>query len=216
MKFKAKKILYLGIDPERYPQTGELVHVPLIQTIPRPFSGRIQQVFESLETYTHVVLTSRVAAELYCGYAAHAQQNVQNKTYMSVGSATTEFLGQREIKVVYTAAVQTAEGVVEVLKGLDLQKAHLLFPHSALARDVIPSYCAEQQIRMTTLDLYDTQPSDTPLPELSPFDQIVFTSPSVVHAFFARAATYPSREICYPIGPVTEAVLNQYYTFSFT
>ncbi len=216
MKFKAKKILYLGLDPSRCQYTGELAHVPLIQIIPRPFVGSVQEAFESLKLYTHVVLTSRMGAKLYCDYTALALQNMQNKIYISVGSATTELLGQRGIKVDYTAPVQTGEGVVEVLKGLKLQKAHLFFPRSALARDVIPSYCAKQQIRMTTLDLYDTQPSDIPLPDPAEFDQIVFTCPSVVHAFFARVATRPSQETCYPIGPVTAEALNQYYVLSLT
>ena len=216
MQHPPKKILYLGLDPSRYEHTGELVHLPFIQGIPYPFSGKVQEAFESLESYTHVVLTSRMGAKLYSDYAEFALQNVQNKIYISVGSATTELLEQRGIKVDYTATVQTGEGVVEVLKGLDLQKAHLFFPCSSLARDVIPNYCAKQQIRMTTLDLYDTQPSDIPLPDLAEFDQIVFTSPSVVHAFFARTVTHPKRDICCPIGPVTADALNVYYISNST
>lgn len=211
MKLKVKKILYLGLDPCRYQHAGELVHVPLIEIAAYPFSKRVQETFESLELYTHVILTSRIGAELFCNYAIRALQNMRNKTYISVGSATTELLKQKGIKVDYTALVQTGEGVIEVLKGLDLQKAHLFFPRSALARDVIPNYCAKQQIQMTTLDLYDTQPSDIPLPDLAGFDQIVFTSPSVVHAFFARATKHPERAMCCPIGPVTADALNRYY-----
>ena len=211
MKFNAQKILYLGLEPDRYQHAGQLVHVPLIRTLPRPFSGKIQEVFESLEIYTHILLTSRVGANIYCDYAARSLQNMQNKTYVSVGSATTELLGQRGILVDYTASVQTAEGVVEVLKGLDLQKAHLFFPRSARAREVIPHYCAAQKIQMTALDLYDTQFSGLPLPDLADFDQIVFTSPSVVHAFFACVSTYPQLDICFPIGPVTAYALKQYY-----
>lgn len=208
---KHQKILYTGLDPQRYQHDGEIVHLPLIQTMPRPFTGKLRAAFENLSVYTHVVITSRTAAKLYMDYASLAQQSPRDKIYISVGVATTRVLEELEISVHDTATEQTGEGIVRILHGLDLQAAHLFFPRSALAREVIPAYCVENQIRLTVLDLYDTLPRDVALPDLTEFEQIVFTSPSTVHAFFKCVKTRPSLDKCCPIGPVTEKALKQYY-----
>jgi uroporphyrinogen-III synthase len=201
------RILYLGLDPSRFPCKGELLHVPLIQTTVRPFEGKVKEAFERLQEYTHVILTSRTAASSYLQYAS----DPQNKTYLSVGRATTQLLEEHGINVHYTANPQTAEGIIEILEQLDLKKNHLFFPKSSSARAVIAEYCLKTQIKLTTLDLYDTKPSEVPLPDLTLFDQIVFTSPSIVHAFFAKTNNSPPFEKCYPIGPVTEEALKEYF-----
>lgn len=206
---KNKKILYLGLDPKRYPHTGELVHLPIIRLVPRPFKGLVETTFAQLGSFSHVILSSRLGAWLFTKYAARTGQHVHNKTYITVGTATSQILEKKGIGVDHTAFLQTGEGIVHVLQGLELQTAHLFFPRSALSRDVIPRYCAEQQILLTTLDLYDTVPSGIPLPDLTGFDQIVFTSPSTVHAFFAYGKE-PPREICWPIGPITAKALDTY------
>lgn len=203
-----KKILYLGLDPTRFVHEGELVHVPLIEIVPRDYAGELKQAFECLAEYTHVIITSPAAAKLY---AHHASARQRSKVYVSVGKGTTQVLQQHGIEVAYTAPHPCAEGIVSLLKELDLTSAHLFFPRSSLGRSVIGDYCTTHHIKLTMIDLYDTRPTHHPLPDLSQFDEIVFTSPSTVHAFFARAPHHPDRAQCLAIGPITQRTLDGYW-----
>jgi hydroxymethylbilane synthase len=202
------KILYLGLDPNRYPYIGTLVHFPMIQTIPRPFEGEIKATFAQLSRYSHVILTSRRAAALYLDYALQSGADLKRPCYISVGKATTELLEEKHLHVAKTAIEQCAEGIVPILRMLP-KESHLFLPRSSSARNVIPTFCAEQKIDLTTLDLYDTCPTDLPLPNLDNFDQIVFTSPSTVHAFYSRGLPLPPRHKWRAIGPITQQTLEE-------
>lgn len=209
---KGKRILYLGLDPTRYPHRGELTHLPLIKTVPRAFDT-VKKTFENLGEYTHVLFTSRTAASIYVEYTTLAGQSAQlnKKIYISIGRATAELLESRHLQASYIAEEESAEGVVSLLSQISLQNSHLFFPRSAQGRDLIPHFLEEKNIRHTLIDLYDTFPNPEPLPPLEHFDAIVFTSPSTVHAFFSCLnQSPPAQKKCIAIGPVTEKVLLEY------
>jgi uroporphyrinogen-III synthase len=210
-----KQILYLGLDPSRYPHDGHLLHLPLIQTTPSPYQGEIQKAFERLDNYTHVLFTSRTPIPIYEAYAQAAGFSTQlkKKIYLSIGQATTQRLTEFALTPSYTAQEQTGEGVIALLKTLSFQNAHLFFPHSARARRVIPHYLAAAKIPFTSIALYQTHLNPLPLPDLDTFDEIVFTSPSTVHAFYTLAHRFPPSAKCIALGPITQksllAVQNQ-------
>lgn len=214
MEGKNQKILYLGLDPSRYAYQGELVHFPLIRTVARPFEGVLEKAFEALEIYTHIILTSRTAVSIYVEYASKARVShlLQEKTYLSVGQATTTALQERGISAIHTAKEECGEGLVQLLESLSLENAHLFYPHSSLSRTLITDYLIKRKIRTTALDLYDTHPCLITLPDLKEFDKIVFTSSSTVHAFFALTNEPPLPEKCLALGPITQQTLNNYFT----
>jgi uroporphyrinogen-III synthase len=211
---KGKKILYLGIDPTRFAHKGLLCHLPLIRIVAHPFEGELKTSFENMTVYSHVLFTSRTAVNIFQEYALKAGfplTVLQDKIYISVGSATTESLHEANLSATHTAQNETGEGVVELLESLSFDQAHLFFPRSALARSLIPTYMHQKGIRFTAVDLYETLPNHVALSNLETFDEIIFTSPSIVHAFFSLSCFLPPREKCISIGPVTEKALNSYF-----
>lgn len=205
-----KKILYLGLDPSRYECEGKLVHFPIIKTTPRPFEGHIKKLFEELATTTHVIVTSRTAASLFCEYAEKGQQALAEKIFLSIGDATATLLRKRGL-VTHIAPQATGEGIIELLKIVP-KPGHVFYPHSALARPLIKNYLKQQGIPFTAVDLYDASPRHTELPDLDSFDKIIFTSPSTVAAFFSSTAQMPPREKCISIGPITAQALEDHFS----
>jgi len=213
---KCNRALYLGLDPSRFSYGGELVHCPIIRIVPRPFNGQIKKTFERLQEFTHVIFTSRTSIPIYKEYAAKAgfSEKLEEKIYLCIGKATAQQLEEIGLSFSYIAQEETGEGIVALLS-MVFNKGNLFFPRSAQGRTLIPRYLEDRKIPSTVLHIYDTQPNPISLPDLEQFDEIIFTSPSTVHAFFSRVTCKFSFDKCISLGPVTEKVLKNYLLSNF-
>jgi len=190
-------ILYLGLDPSRYPR--KVFHYPVIRTVPVGALGVEAKVAWS--SATHVLFTSRSAVKHWL-----ALSSVEGKEVLAVGPATAALLGA-DTKI---APVATQEGVVDLLKTMDLSGTFLFWPRSALARPVVTDYLTNEKVPFYALDLYETKwQRPEPVPDLADFDEIVFTSPTTVDAFLNIFGTLPKDKRLTPIGPVTEKALQR-------
>ncbi len=209
-ELKIQKILYLGLDGSRYRGEGEIIHLPIIEILPKSFEKEVREAFLALHTFSHVLLTSRTAAKLYLEYGRLGEQNLSKPTYIIVGKATAEILQKEGLQVAYVAEEERAEGMIDIMEKMDLRAAHLFLPRSSLGRDLIPEYCQKKKISLRVLDLYETKPKAVQLPNLEEIDKIIFTSPSTVEAFFAQAPRLPKQIQCCPIGPITGKALAKW------
>lgn len=207
-------ILYLGLEPPAY-SSKEVVHCPLIQIIPVPHTHpEVRAVFSELFQYTHLIFTSKTAVSIFYHYLSlfgWGLNIVQDKIIIAVGSATARLLKENQAFQVIVAAKETAEGVVEELMHLSLDKACVMWPHSAKARSVILDFLQQQRISHAHLVLYDTMTlRPDPIPSLEAFKEIVFTSPSTVDAFMEIFGKFPQHSKLTCIGPITESYLNHF------
>jgi uroporphyrinogen-III synthase len=202
----SKKILYLGLDPTRYACKGEVFHLPLIKIVHRPFQ-EVEPTLGQLTQTTHVILTSRTAAHLLCDYANQASQSLSDKIFLTVGQATAAALYDKGFSAIHVALQETGEGVVDLLKILP-NACHIFYPHSAIARPLIADYLKKNSVSFTATILYDTVARHVQLPDLNDFEEIIFTSPSTVAAFFACTTHIPPYEKCIPLGPITARALE--------
>lgn len=176
----------------------------------------ITQAFENFKTYTHLIFTSRNAVSIFFDLAASFNlplEEIKSKIVAVVGQRTAEKLMGYQLIANYIAEEETAEGIVKVLKNLDLQYSHVFLPQSSLARPVISDWLKEQNIKCTSCYIYDTEfnlPKD--LPDLADFEKIVFTSPSVVNAFLKAYGSLPLDKMLIPIGSVTDQHLKCFRT----
>lgn len=208
-----KRILYLGLDPDRYQTDGELVHCPLIRIVPRPLED-VKEAFYQLGSCSHVLFTSRQAAMITLNQIRQMQmpfEQMQKKTYLAVGKATASILTEHGLPQPIIADEACGEGVVALLTRLNLKNAYLFFPYSSLARSLVRDCLQSLQIPHIAFPLYDTKLLSVALPELDAFDEIVFTSPSTVAAFARASLQLPPYAKCVSIGPVTQKALNDLY-----
>lgn len=191
------KILYLGIDPSRYKHAGLLVHCPIIKTVPIfPLDDLVVRIWPSI---THVLFTSPSAVK-------HWPLSLIEKKILSIGGGTSSEIPMTSL----IAPFSTQEGVIELIESLDLSGAYLFWPHSSKSRPLIQAYLTRKKVRFYAFDLYETQthrPSS--LPDLAEFAEIVFTSPSTVHAFIELFGAIPSEKKITSIGPVTASLVAE-------
>ena len=189
------KILYLGTDPSRYPR--KVYHCPLIETKPLPLPADVELNWDQL---THILLTSPNAALILSSY-----KSLNGKKIIAIGHGTAQIVNAFAI-----AQPETQEGMIELLKTIDVSHAFILYPRSSKARPLLATYLLHAKIRHITCDLYETiYLKPNPLPDLSQFDEIIFTSPSTVHSFILNYHSIPPNKILTAIGPITERVLME-------
>ena len=206
-----KRQLYLGLNPSNYLTTDLLTHVPLIKIVPAPLSA-VAESFKTFAHYTHILITSQSTIPFLLLYLKSLDLKIyegQEKTFLAVGKTTAKALKEVGIFVDSTPPEETSEGLISLFQQLDLQNAHLFWPHSALSRPVIRTYLLEKNIKFTECFLYTTETNyPAQLPKLTEFDEIIFTSPSTVDAFLQIFGSLPISKILTPIGKITAHYLK--------
>lgn len=200
-----KRLLYLGTDPSHYPYEGELVHLPLIKIVP---CLKAQESFQEMDGFTHLIFTSKNGVEVFFSLF---KGELKNKILGAVGKVTALYLEKHGYPPQLVAGEETQEGLIELLKKEKLENSNLLLPGSSRSRPLLQRFLQEKGIRYKAVALYHTElikPQE--LPNLESFNEIIFTSPSTVEAFFQIFSTIPKGIKLTPIGPVTQISLNNF------
>lgn len=201
-----KKVLYLGTDPRHFESAGEIVHFPVIKIVPRSFN-EVKQALDELPYFTHLVFTSKNAVDIFFSYC---KANLENKILIAIGKVTALHLTSHGFPPQLVSPEETQEGMIELLKEKNLENAYLFLPQSSLSRPLLVHFLHEKKIRYRALTLYDTECiHPETIPDLATFDEIIFTSPSTVTAFFQIFSAVPQHVTCIAIGPVTQQTLKE-------
>lgn len=214
------KVLYLGLEISKkwlqVNQEVEIIHSPIIEIEERSLKdSEIICSFTQFHKYTHIILTSKVAVRLFFKAIHHfklKKQELDEKQIIVVGKATAEAVINCGARVTHCAADETSEGIVELLKALNLTGTYFIWPCSVLSRQIIPNFLKQNKIPFCPVALYTTIPRSSKAhlsKEVQEADEIVFTSPSTVDAFVALFKEIPWNKKITAIGPVTEARLQK-------
>lgn len=180
------RILYVGTHA---PEGENIVHLPLIRIVARPVP---KHILDDLAEYSHLILTSPNAVEIF--FRAVDPASCMGKQIFAVGKSTEKALREKGLDRIATAEDERQEGIIALMRPLDLDDAYILLPRSSLARKAIDDFLCERQVRHQVCDLYDTVVQKPEiLPDLSSFDEIFFTSPSTVHAFVSVFGKLPEQ-----------------------
>lgn len=208
-----KKILYLGLSPERYRHSGDLKHYPVIRIEPYSINAPgIQQALQSFDNYTHLIFTSQNAVKIVFSFLSRLEvsmDQLQSKSILAIGQATASCLADLGFPASDIAQEESAEGIIDQLRRQDLSKAFVFYPRSALSRPAIEEFLQRANVHYCSCAIYDTKPQKLlPLPNLNEFDELVFTSPSTVDAFLEIFGHIPWDKKITSIGPITEGYLK--------
>jgi len=208
-----KTILYLGSDPAHFSATGRIIHYPVIKIVPRPIDApEIKDAFEKMAQYTHVLFTSKNGVKVFLDFfnRLHCDKDLLlEKQILAIGHATAHALSVNGVIPHLIPQEETQEGMIELLEQTDLKDAFIFLPRSSLSRPKIVHYLIERKILHRTCDLYDTVAQKLePIPDLETVDEIVFTSPSTVDAFFKIYSCIPKHKTIVAIGPITQDYLK--------
>lgn len=204
------RILYLGLNAPK-PLSGQsIIHYPVIRIEPKPLV-EVRPAFHKILNYTHFIFTSQTSVNLFSSYLPECgveSAQLNNKFFIAVGKSTAQSLKNNHLPVNLISKIETAEGIIEEINAIDLSKASVFWPRSALARPVLSDYFKTNGLRCEECVLYNTVfHLPGPLPHLDLIDEIAFTSPSTVDAYLHFFGKLPNKKLT-AIGPVTAAHLR--------
>ena len=184
-------ILHFGLNSDLFP---DAVYYPLIRTIP------LYAKFEKRD-FSYIIVTSKETLK----YLPEIREI--RGIFIAIGDQTLKALNMSAL----TPKTPTQEGILALLDDLGLSsKDSVFYPRSALARPFLAGQICNRGVELVTLDVYTTQRVlEAKLPPLEPFDQIIFSSPSVVEAFFALKPTELDSTKFYCIGPITQKKMDE-------
>lgn len=196
------KALYLGPSFPKCAFKGKnTYHCPLIFTKP------LQISLENWNQFTHVILTSKEAIQILVNQLRREKLEVASKTFITTGKASSDVLKAYGISAQFPEQ-ETAEGVAKIISQIQDKNAYFFWPHSSGARPIIEEALKERAYFAPVL--YETiADPKAKLPNLTDFQEILFSSPSTVDAFFALMPQVPSHLIFTPIGPITAQALEK-------
>jgi hydroxymethylbilane synthase len=213
---KDYKILYLGLDLPKQPQKHQTyIHYPIIRIHVRPSDQLdIQEGFKDIPAYTHLLFTSKSAVHAFFKNLSHFGFKVHHllgKETLCVGQETVKTLKAYGVSSIITPAVETSEGLIELMKSLPIHNPYFFWPHSALSRTVVSDFLKQMKWRFKECMIYDTVVNKSlPSIDLSSVDEIYFTSPSTIDAFQELFGHIPKDKVLKAIGAVTEQKLTRH------
>ncbi len=197
-----KKTLYLGLDPSRFSNAGDLIHYPIIKTV--PIAKLPPDIESQWDQFTHVLFTSPSAVKHWFSLCTFP---LVGKIVFAIGHATQQALQSHSVESIVSQK-PTQEGIVSLLQQQNI--GYLLWPRSSRSRNVVMDDLKTRKVCYMSFDLYDTMAQKiAPLPDLAEIDEIYFTSPSTVDAFEEIFGSIPKNK-ARAIGPVTAERLFAY------
>jgi uroporphyrinogen-III synthase len=208
------RTLFVGTDPTRFLRFGPITHCPLIQQTAKPVAERVRQIQQAqAEGIDGILFPSRFAVDATLeALTANGQAlaDLANLGILAVGPATAARLQEHGLTPTRSVADY---GGIEALASLsdDTLAGTYLYTCSDLApqaqRIARMAHCG---IKLVPAVVYETQRiTGAQLPD-TPFDRVLFTSPSTVAAYFD---TFPSEQqqprIWLAIGPATANALRE-------
>lgn len=208
-----RKSLYFGINPKRYYTNGFVEHCPLIEIVPYPKES-FPHILRSIQKATHLIITSQQTVKYLFNLIEELlfpKALLKDKKIIAVGQSTAMALQKRDLHVSYIAKDESAEGIVKIIDQIKWKdESHVFYPKSASSRSLIKDYLIQKGVSLEALNLYEPKALHLKQkPDLNKYDELVFTSPSCVKAFFENYLEIPSHLKVICIGPVTQKALDE-------
>ena len=195
---------------------ADVLELPVIRIEPLPADDAIRGMLARLGDYRALVLTSVNGVEQL--FARMAERGLDTRAIhpdarvVAIGPATAAALNARGLRVDVMPERFVAEGILDALRGVDLDGAPVLVARAREARGLLVDELRARGARVDEVALYRTVPEDAPDADVEAAlraDYVTFTASSTVRNFCAlvgdRLPELRARVVS--IGPVTSRAL---------
>jgi uroporphyrinogen-III synthase len=208
-----KTFLHCGTHPQFYRQLGEIVHWPMIDIKPVPFTAAQQRdLLKSFESTQIIVLTSWYAADFFLRQLRSIGPSLSfdDKAFAVIGRRTQKALQEQGVHPAVVSQEETAQGLLkDMSRHWDLKGKRILFPRSSLPNPFLKEALEALGAQVSEITIYQNiKPAKRQFPSV-PIEGVIFTSPSTVHNFLADYGIIPASWQIVAKGPVALRTLQQ-------
>lgn len=190
---------------------AETVIFPVVEF--QPIKEHLELITPSfLKIFTWLVFTSANAVRFFMDAFISTGGKVcslEEKKIAAVGLKTAEVLENYGVKAHVIPQLSQAEGLVDALPQC-MKNERALIPAAVGARDLIRHELKKRGALVERLNIYETVSCFSNQGEVKAGDLVVFTSPSIVHAFFNSPFYDKQPIIPFCIGNVTLKAFEPY------
>lgn len=209
-----KRVLYTGLEPAGNFFEKEVLHLPFISMEARSLDIKeIKDVFDRIYSYTHILFTSKYAVASFFRCMEELKVPVDHLDpvfLLAIGSSTRIELEKHKVTINYVGTDETDEGAIRLLETLDIEDGNILLPQSGMTRPKLVHYLVEKGISYEVIILYDLLKQRPAMRvNLNDFDEIIFTSPVAVDAFFEVYDDLPPAMEVHSMGLATRCHLKE-------
>ncbi|MEM5947428.1 hydroxymethylbilane synthase [Spirochaetia bacterium 38H-sp] len=209
---KEKKILVTGTDPDKWRDTGTVVHIPCIN-LKKIESSEVNKAYEKLKSYDTIIFTSKHAVCFFMeGLLERGKDSraLYDKKIIAIGKVTEKELLKYALLSDFIPDKDSAEGLLLMAKTKKWKGKNILIPSSTLSYPTLRDGLLNLGNIVDAPAFYDNVKSPYPeglLLNVEDFDMLVFTSPSCVYRFIERfKAIPPGKDILTPGETTRRAV----------
>lgn len=204
---KSKKVLFTGLDRERFFIQGTYFHLPLIKIKPLNDYREFDNCLINIREYDWLVFASRYGVEYFfkrlrtIGSDSRVLYGIK---IAAVGNSTGNCLLDFGIKADLIPEKESSKGLIQEFEKIDIQDKKLFLPRSDISDKGLEKEFRKLGANAVTSVAYkNVMPEELPDLDLNSFDEIMFTSPSTVRNFRRRYGKVPEGVKITCIGDVT-------------
>lgn len=204
---KNKRILFTGLSKERFFLKGTYFHLPLIEIKPLDDYAEFDDYLKNIGNFHWLVFSSRYGVEYFFQRLKNMGLDVRElreTKIAAVGNSTKMRLEDFGILADVVAKHESAQGLLEEFKRLDIKGKRIFLPRSDLSDKGLTNGLNKLGAKALNCIAYKNAfPVDLPDLDLTVFDEIKFTSPSVVRNFLKKYKGLPGLPKISCIGDAT-------------
>jgi uroporphyrinogen III methyltransferase/synthase len=204
---KNRRVLFTGLSQERYFIRGTYFHLPLIRITPLDDYKEFDSYLKDIKGFDWIVFASRYAVKYFferlkaTGCDVRALGGIK---IAAVGNSTKKSLLDSGIIADLVPKLESAKGLIERFKKIDLRGKRIFLPRSNIADKGLSKALEGLGAKAVSSFAYrNVMPDDLPDLDLGSFDEIMFTSPSTVRNFKKRYKKVPKNVMTKHIGEAT-------------
>ncbi|MCX7966277.1 MAG: uroporphyrinogen-III C-methyltransferase [Syntrophorhabdaceae bacterium] len=191
-----------------------VIYIPVIEIKPIKPNIPLDEAIKDLDSYFGIIFTSTNSVSIFFDALFENKKDARflcDKKIFAIGEATAKALLEKGVISDFVPEKWTSEGIVEVLKTLDLNNKKILLPRAEEASNIIAQYIHKNGGSCHVVPIYRTVlPEKTEHLKENP-DVITFTSSSTVRNFISiYGKDILKTTINASIGPVTTYTLKDY------
>jgi uroporphyrinogen III methyltransferase/synthase len=191
---------------------AQVLYAPAIEITPIEPNGPLKKAIHAISDYYAIIFTSVNSVSIFFRNLTEMgmdTRELKGVKVIPIGSATATLLRSKGIVADFTPQEYTLEGIIEVLKGLDVAGNRFLLPRAEEARDVLVKFITDQGGSCDVIPIYATNLPAQRAPLSETPDVVTFTSSSTADNFigmYGRKAL--DGTLIASIGPITSQTLR--------